>query len=80
MYPALQRGLIPMRDTIDSDGTMWRTKIIGGPGIWLSHTCVDWIFLPSSKLIMRGEVATCLLATSTPSMMKIDGAPVSAIA
>jgi hypothetical protein len=69
-----------MRDAIDSNETMWPTKTVGRPGICISHTCVDWILLPSWKLIVRGEVATPLLATSAPSMMNIDVAPVSAIA
>ncbi len=49
------KGTMPMRDAIVSDGTMRpRTKTVGRPGIWISHTCVDWIFLPSGKLIVRG--------------------------
>ncbi len=80
MHPALQRGLIPMRDAIDSDGTMWPTETVGRPKICTSHTCVDWIILPSDKLIVRGAVAMRLLATSAPSMMNIDVALVSAIA
>ena len=80
MHPALQRGLIPMGDAIDSDGTMWPTKTVGRPGICISHTCVDWILLPSGKLIVRGDTAMRLLSTAAPSMMNMDVAPVSVIA
>jgi hypothetical protein len=68
-----------MRDAIVSNGAMWPTKTIGRPRIWIAHR-VDWIFLPSGKFIVRGEVVTHLLATLAPSMMNIDIAPVSAIA
>ena len=37
-------------------------------------------FLPSGKLIVSGLVAGLLFNTSTPSIIKIDVAPVSAIA
>ncbi len=69
-----------MRDAIDSNATMCPTKTVGRPGIWISHTCVDWIFLLSGELIVRGKVVMHLLAMSAPSMMNIDVAPVSAIA
>jgi hypothetical protein len=71
---------MPLRDVIVSNGTMWPTKTIGSPGMWISHTFVDLFFLPLGKLIVRGDVAMHLLATSAPSMMKIKIAPVSGIA
>ncbi len=80
MHRALQRGLIYMRDAIDNNRTMWLTKAVGRPGICISHTCVDLVLLPSGTLIVRGAVATCLLATSAPSMMNNDVALVFAIA
>ena len=46
----------------------------------MSHTCVDFICVPSGKLIIRGFTAMRLLATSAPSIMKMEVAPVSAIA
>ena len=46
----------------------------------MSHTCVDFIRVPSGKLIVRGFTAMHLLATSAPSIMKMEVAPVSAIA
>ncbi len=51
----------------------------GKPGIVMSHTCEDLTFLPSGKLIVSGLVAGLLFTTSTPSIIKIDVAPVSAI-
>ena len=80
VHPALQRGQMPMRDAIVNDGTMCPVKTVGRPGMWMSHMCVEYIFLPSGKLIVRGVRVTCLLSTGAPSMMKIDVAPVSAMA
>jgi hypothetical protein len=63
-----------------NDGTMCPIKTVGRSGMLLSHMCVEYIFLPSGKLIVRGVRATCLLSTGDPSMMKINVAPVSAMA
>jgi hypothetical protein len=46
----------------------------------MSHTCVDCTFAPSGKFIFRGDKAAHLLLTLAPSIMKIDVAPVSAMA
>jgi hypothetical protein len=54
--------------------------VVGSPGISTSHMCVDLICRPSGRLIVRGFVAGLLFFTSAPSIMKIDVAPVSAIA
>jgi hypothetical protein len=71
---------MPMRDAIVNDGTMCPVNVVGRPGILISHTCVDWIFLPSGKLIVRGDTTIRLLSMTAPSMMKKEVAPVSAIA
>jgi hypothetical protein len=42
--------------------------------------CVNITLFPLGKLIVRGFFATCKFATSAPSMIKIDIAPVSTIA
>jgi len=42
--------------------------------------CVDLICLPSGRLIVSGFIAGRLFFMAAPSMMKIDVAPVSAIA
>ncbi len=59
---------------------IWPVKITGNPGIFMSHTCVDLIFLPSGRLTVSGFVANLLFSTSTPSITKMDVAPVSATA
>jgi hypothetical protein len=46
----------------------------------MSHTCVNLTFLPSGRLTVRGFVANRLFSTSTPSITKMDVAPVSATA
>ncbi len=46
----------------------------------MSHTCVDQTCEPSGKLMMSGVAVTRLLATSVPSMIKMEVAPVSAMA
>ncbi len=53
-----------MRDAVVNDGTMCPVNIVGRPGILISHTYVDWIFLPSGKLIVRGDTAIHLLSTA----------------
>ncbi len=80
LHPALHKGCIPMRDAIVSDGTICPVSTIGRPRIVMPHTCVDRTFLPSGKFIVRGDKAIRLLSTSAPSMMKMEVAPVSAMA
>jgi hypothetical protein len=80
LHPALHRGRIPIRDATVKDGTMCPVKTVGNPGISMLQTCEDCTFLPSGKLIVRGLLATRLLITSMPSIMKMDVAPVSAMA
>ncbi len=59
---------------------MCPVRVIGITGIFMLHTCVDLIFLPSRRLMVSGFVANCLFSMSTPSMTKMDVAPVSATA
>ncbi len=59
---------------------IWPVKITGNPGIFMSHTCVDLIFLPSERLTVSGFFANLLFSTSTPSITKMDVALVSATA
>ncbi len=80
LHPALQRGLMPTSEAIVNDGTICPVSVVGRPGMFISHTCVDWILLPSGKLIVRGDTTMRLLSTAAPSMMNMDIAPVSAIA
>ncbi len=55
-------------------------SIVGKPGIWMSHTCVDLICFLSGKSIVRGNVAGRLLSKSAPSIIKMEVSPVLAIA
>ncbi len=71
---------MPMSEGIVNDGTICPVSVVGSPGMFIPHTCVDWIFLPSGKLIVRGDTAMRLLSMAAPSMMNMDIAPVSAIA
>jgi hypothetical protein len=70
---------MPMSDAMLREGTMCPKSIVGKPGIWMSHTWVDLICFPSSKFIVRDDVAGRLLSTSAPSIIKMEVAPVSAI-
>jgi hypothetical protein len=77
LQPTLHSGRMPMSDAIFKSGKMWPVKIMGDPGIFMSHTCVDLIFLPSGRLTVSGYVANPLFSTSTPSITKMDIAPIS---
>jgi hypothetical protein len=77
LHPALHKGQIPIREAIFNDGTMCPVNVCGSPGIWMSHTWVDRIVVPSGKFILSGLVAMRLLSTSALSMMNIAVAPVS---
>jgi hypothetical protein len=79
-YPTLHSSLIPMREAMRSKGTICPVSTVGRPGIQMSHTCVDCTRLPLGKLIVRGTVAGHLLSTSAPSILKIEVAPMLAMA
>jgi hypothetical protein len=59
---------------------MCPVRVIGNPGILMSHTGIDLILLPSGRLTVSGFVANRLFSASTPSITKMDVAPVSATA
>jgi hypothetical protein len=80
LHPALHKGLMPIRDATANFGTMWPVSVNDNPGMLMLHSCVDLTFLPSGRLIINGFFASLLFSTSTPSIMKIDVVPVSAIA
>jgi hypothetical protein len=69
-----------MRDATAKWGMTCPINMVGSPGIILLHTCIDYTFLPSGMLMVIGLVAMHLLLTSTPSIIKIDVVPVSAMA
>ncbi len=80
LHPTLHRGRIPMSKAVFSAGMMCPVSVVGNPGIVMSHTCVDFTFLPSGRFTVRDFDATRLFTTSTPSITKMDIAPVSATA
>ncbi len=80
VHPALQSSRIPMSNAMARCGTMWPVKIVDNPGIVISQMWVDLTFRPSGMLMVKGLLVILLLRTSTPSIIKIEVAPVSAIA
>ncbi len=76
----LQIGRIPTSNSTNKAGMLCPVRTVGRLGISMLHTCVDCTLRPSGTLIVNGLDATHLLATSMPSMTKMDVAPVSAIA
>ena len=69
-----------MSDVTVNNGTICPVNIVGSPGMTMSHTCVVCTCLPSSKLIVGGLTSTRLMLTLAPSIMKMEVAPVSAMA
>jgi hypothetical protein len=61
-------------------GTMCPVNTVGRPCIVMSQMCVDVTLLPSGKLIVIGLSDLRRLLTGVPFIMKINVAPVSAIA
>jgi hypothetical protein len=80
LHPTLHRGQIPISKVVFRSGMMCPVSVTGNPGILMSHAFVDLTFLPSGRLTVRGFVAMHLFAASTPSITKMDAAPVSATA
>ena len=58
---------------------MCPVRTVSRPGMLMLQTCNDVTQRPSGNLITSGFVAGCLLTMPTPSIMKIDVAPVSAM-
>ena len=71
---------MPINNVIDSLGTTCPASTFGSPGIVMSHVCVNFVFVPSGRLIVSGRTAGRRFLHGVPSMMKIEVAPVSAIA
>ena len=80
VHPASVSSQIPKREAIDNSGTMCPTRVVGRPGIMMSHMCVDITRRPTANSTLSGHVVFCLLWTSVPSMTKIWVAPESVIA
>jgi hypothetical protein len=69
-----------MSKAVLRSGMMCPVSVMGNLGIFMLHACVDLTFLPSRRLTVRGFIANCLFATSTPSISKMEVAPISATA
>jgi hypothetical protein len=80
VHPASHSTRMPINDAIVNLGTMCPVKITGRPSIVLLHMCVDFTLLPSGRLIVNGCDEGRKLLMGVPSMIKMDVAPVSAIA
>ena len=58
-HPALHSTQMPINDAIVNLGTMCPVKIVGRPGIVMSHMCVDFTLLPSvdsQRLRQRSQI------------------------
>jgi hypothetical protein len=71
---------MPIRDATVRWGTICPVKRYGNPGMVMLHVCVDFIFLPSGMVMLKGLLGRCLFTTLAPSIMKMDVALVSAMA
>jgi hypothetical protein len=71
---------IPISDAMVIPGTMCPVNTVGRPSIVMLQMCVDVTLLPSGKLIVIGLLALRRFLTGVPFIMKINVAPVSAIA
>ncbi len=80
VHPTSVSTRIPKREGMDNSGMMCPTRVVGRPGITVSHICMDSTRWPSANATFRGHVVFCLLRTGMPSIMKIWVAPESAIA
>jgi hypothetical protein len=69
-----------MRDAIVMPSTIWPVNVVGSPGMLMSQMWVDETLVMSSKLTMMGLFVRRRFLTGVPFMMKIDVAPVLAIA
>ena len=61
-------------------GTIWPINVVGSPGTLMSQTLVDLTLVLSGKLTVMGLSIRRRFLTGVPFIMKIDVAPVSAIA
>ncbi len=64
MHPASVSTRIPKREAMDNSGTMCPTRVVGRPGITMSHICVDSTQWPLANATLRGHVVFCLLRTN----------------
>jgi hypothetical protein len=68
------------RDVWAKPGTICASRAFAGSQTFSRHVCVDMIFSPSGRLMMRGVVAGLMSVTGVPGSRKCPMAPTSAIA
>ena len=78
MYPILHNILIPISDATVRLGKMCPSNTYGNPGIFRSHTCVDFSTVPSGKLILSVFFAGCTFFVGVFFTTITNVAPVSA--
>ncbi len=79
-HPLSQNCRVASNDVCDNCGTMWPVVISSGShGMSRLQVCVDWILLPSGRVILMGFLATCLFVTGASSFRKCPVAPESEI-
>jgi hypothetical protein len=80
LHPALHRILMPIRDAIVIPGTTCLVNFVGRPGMMMSQMWVGTTLLSSGKVVVIGCSAIRKLLTGVPFIMKIEIAPMSAMA
>ncbi len=70
---------MPISEAIDKHGTICPVRIIGRPGMLMSHMCMECTILPLGGLMVRGSSAGRMLDMGVPAITKMDVAPVSAM-
>jgi hypothetical protein len=71
---------MPIRNAIVIPGTICPINIVGRPGMVMSQMWVKTNLLPSGKVMVIGWSAIRKFLTGLPFMMKIEVAPMSAMA
>jgi hypothetical protein len=80
LHPTLHRILMPIRDAIVIPGTICPIDIVGRPGVVMSQMWVETTMLPVGKVMVIGWSAIRKFLMGGPFIMKIEDAPVSAMA
>ncbi len=80
LHPALQSMRIPKRDAVVISGIMCPVRIVGKPGMRMSHICDDTICPPSGSIADIGDEVRRFLRHGAPLVRRIEVAPVSAMA
>jgi hypothetical protein len=79
LQTTLHRTRMPMGEAMDNPGTIYPLRIIGSPGITMSHTCVERTTSLFGRLIKSGSVAGQMLLMGVPAIINMEVAPVLAM-